>query len=92
MIIGVRGGGGGGGGGWRLQPPGIFQVAIFGQKQVIFGQNHLKFGQAASFSGDLFSYSFFKYFFKRLLHVLHEYSPRPRHLFAIFFTGDRSFS
>ena len=47
--IGVYGAwaGGGGGGGEGLQPPIIFQIAIFGQKkQVVFGQNHLIFGQA----------------------------------------------
>ena len=43
-----RGGGGGGG----LQPPSIFQVAIFRQKQVTFGQNHLIFGAKSFIFGS----------------------------------------
>ena len=38
----------GGGGGGCSPPPRIFQVATFGQKQVIFGQKHLIFGQETS--------------------------------------------
>ena len=42
--IGVRGGGGGG-----VQPPIIFQIAIFGQNHLIFGQAMDKiFGQLTS--------------------------------------------
>ena len=47
-IIGLRDGGEGARG---LQPPRMFEIAIFGQKYVIFGQNHLMdkiFGQMTS--------------------------------------------